>query len=67
VNRTGVDGTGITYCGDSMMIDSRGAILCNMKSQSEGTATTTLSLDELINFRRKFPVIRDEDIFEISL
>ena len=67
VNRTGVDGTGIAYSGESMLIDSRGAILCNMKNQSEGTETTTLSLDELINFRRKFPVIRDEDIFEISL
>ena len=67
VNRTGVDGASIAYSGDSMLIDSRGTVLCNMKDQTEVTATTTLSLDELNRFRRKFPVILDEDIFKIKL
>ena len=66
VNRIGKDGNGLTYSGDSMVVDPRGNILTNTKPHQESIETVSLSLDELNRFREKFPVGKDADDFVIK-
>ncbi len=67
VNRTGIDGAGIDYSGESMLIDPRGATLYNLRGKSDNISTSSISLSDLNSFRAKFPVFRDIDSFEITL
>ncbi|MEA1897419.1 MAG: amidohydrolase [Bacteroidota bacterium] len=66
VNRIGEDGNGISYSGDSMIIDPRGNILSNTQPNTESFETVSLSLKELIDFREKFPVSMDADEFMLT-
>lgn len=63
-NRTGVDGKGIKYCGDSMIINPEGEIVASADS-TEDILTAEISLDELNEFRKKFPVQMDADEFNL--
>jgi len=53
VNRIGEDGNGHTYSGDSAIINFRGEIV------------DQISMDELIQFREKFPALGDADAFKL--
>jgi predicted amidohydrolase len=52
--------------GASMVVDPRGAINGNIALDQEMVVSCTLSLEDLLAFRKKFPVERDEDNFTIS-
>jgi omega-amidase len=60
VNRVGKDGNGISYSGDSAVIDAAGNILIK-KTQLECVKTVTLSLSALEEYRESFPVWMDAD------
>ena len=66
VNRTGTDGNGHPYTGDSAVIDFKGDVLCR-HSDTEIIHQQTLSLDELRAFREKFPANLDADAFTLFL
>jgi predicted amidohydrolase len=66
VNRTGLDGNGILYLGDSKVVDPKGDLLTTMKEYKEGVAICEISLESLRKFRDKFPVYLDADRFEIK-
>ena len=66
VNRIGTDGNGIKYCGDSMIVDPRGAIIASSDPLEESSYTGEISLSELQDFRKKFPVLNDADNFTIN-
>lgn len=65
LNRIGKDGMGITYSGDSQVIDFKGNILKLLRANTKTTETVRLNLQELREFRKKFPVYLDADKFEI--
>jgi predicted amidohydrolase len=65
VNRVGTDGMGIRYAGDSMAYNARGEVIASLPLHEEGIKLVDLSLQELQQFRKKFPVWRDADSFEI--
>ena len=65
VNRVGVDGNGISYSGESMVIDAKGYVTGTFKPSEEAIRTFYISLDELNDFRMKFPVWKDWDEFEV--
>lgn len=65
VNRVGVDGAGLKYSGDSAAINSRGEYLTGLVPGEVGCAMATLSMEDLKNFRSKFPVMLDGDRFQI--
>lgn len=67
VNRVGKDGMGLDYTGDSVVIDYKGNIVAEVAENTEGIASTTLSLSELHQFREKFPAYMDADDFEVKL
>lgn len=65
VNRIGSDGNGIKYIGESQVINPYGKEILEPLNQKEGLFTCSLSLRELNEFRQKFPVGDDADLFEI--
>lgn len=65
LNRVGMDGKGIHYTGDSVVIDPRGAVIGSVDTSQERTATVTLGWNVLADFREKFPVAKDADDFEL--
>ena len=55
-NRIGTDGNGIKYCGDSMIINPRGEIIESADANEECSVSAEISMTELSDFRKKFPV-----------
>jgi len=66
VNRTGTDGNGLEYKGESMVIDYKGNIIHKASDSEEEVITIGLDREALIAFRQKFPVWLDADDFEIK-
>ncbi len=66
VNRVGVDGKGITYRGDSMVISPKGKKLANAGKRKEITRTCTIDKESLAELRQKFPVWKDADAFTLG-
>lgn len=67
VNRVGIDGNGLYYTGNSMMIDARGDIMAECAADVIETRTVILNKTVLEVFREKFPVFLDADDFNIEL
>lgn len=67
VNRIGSDGMDLKYSGDSMVVNPKGHIISNIQPYEDCVSTYSLSLDELQDFRKKFPVGLDADNFRIIL
>lgn len=65
-NRIGTDGAGIRYCGDSRIINPRGEIISLAVNENESSVSAELSINELSEFRKKFPVLNDADDFTIN-
>jgi predicted amidohydrolase len=65
-NRTGTDGEGIKYCGESMIINPRGEPIEFADTDKECIISAELSITELADFRKKFPVFNDADDFTIE-
>ena len=66
-NRIGVDGNGISYSGDSAIIDPKGEIIALADYGQVQCITAEIKLEDLITFRKKFPVLNDADNFSIEL
>jgi len=66
VNRIGTDGNGTLYCGESMLINHLGEVIVSAGSAHEGSVTGEISIDELSDFRTKFPFLKDADEFTIT-
>jgi omega-amidase len=64
VNRIGEDGNAHLYSGDSAIINPKGEDIFNGYDK-EIISTTTLSLQELKEYRAKFPANLDSDKFDI--
>jgi omega-amidase len=60
VNRVGVDGNGLSFSGDSMVVNPLGDSLVHME-RSSGTQTVRLSYEAMASFRRDFPTWMDAD------
>jgi omega-amidase len=66
-NRIGTDGQRIKYCGESAIISPRGEIIASAGTNSEGYVSAEISISELSEFRKKFPVASDADNFTINI
>ena len=64
INRTGDDGNGIHYSGESMVIDPSGEVLYT-KKDTEDIFTITLQKELLDSVREKFPFWKDADDFQL--
>lgn len=66
-NRTGIDGAGIRYQGDSIILNPKGEVLVSADEKPNCSILAELSLMELSEFRKRFPVSHDADSFTINL
>lgn len=65
VNRVGSDGNGLSYAGDSVVLDFLGQPLVELGA-AELVATATLDADALAAHRERFPAWMDADAFELG-
>jgi omega-amidase len=65
VNRTGQDGNGIAYVGESAVCDAQGNSFF-LPANPAYIHTQTLSFSELQNFRERFPANLDADAFTLN-
>jgi len=65
VNRTGTDGKGLQYGGESMVIGPLGEIIGLLGAEEE-ISSHTLERDRLVEVRSKYPFWRDADGFHIQ-
>lgn len=65
INRTGLDGKGFRYRGDSALFSPKGKKLLDASDTEESILTYTLSASEQERFREKFPVWQDADDFVV--
>lgn len=64
-SRTGTDGEGVYHLGGSCVVDPKGQMLHCM-DHHPGIQSSVLEINEVRNFREKFPVWKDADQFEIT-
>jgi omega-amidase len=67
VNRVGMDGKGIHYAGDSVVLDPRGGVVASCTEGREQVVNATLSAAELTSYRERFPAHLDADDFELRM
>lgn len=65
-NRIGKDGNGITFTGDSQIIDPQGKILIGAKPNEDQIISANISIKDVIDFRNSFPAHLDADEFTIK-
>jgi omega-amidase len=63
-SRAGIDGEGVEHLGGSCVVDPKGKLIHCMDHQP-GIQSSLLDLNEVKDFREKFPVWKDADRFEI--
>lgn len=66
VNRVGKDGINLSYSGDSSLFDAKGKLLAKCEDHKTNIQTYNISLNQLNDFRAKFPVHFDADSFQID-
>ncbi|NOU61428.1 amidohydrolase [Marinifilum caeruleilacunae] len=66
VNRIGADGMNLSYSGDSSLFDAKGKLLVKCEDHQSEIQTYSISLNDLNQFRDKFPVFLDADSFQID-
>lgn len=66
VNRIGVDKNRMPHSGGSAIYSPKGECLAGVPDNEEGTATATLDLAALREFRQKFPAWKDADSFQLT-
>lgn len=65
VNRVGKDGNAMDHDGHSVLLDMTGKPLLQMKAKKQSIATITIDKKPLLEFRKKFPALKDADQFRI--
>lgn len=63
LNRIGTDGKNLVYPESSYCFDAEGKVISTLSSE---IVSAELDLNELQNFREKFPFLKDGDDFEIN-
>ncbi len=66
VNRTGVDGTGMDYCGHSQVYDVLGHELLEHPWEQAGVKTVVLDKEHITNTRNKLKFLNDRDRFTLA-
>lgn len=61
VNRVGIDGNGITYSGDSQLIDPWGNVNFQFAKNQEAVKILTLHKETIEHIREAFPAFKDAD------
>jgi len=66
VNRVGVDGNGHAYTGGSLILGPAGQSLAEVAPHTAQTLCCALDMDQLREYRQKFPAWLDADRFQVE-
>ncbi len=66
VNRIGIDGRGISYAGESMVVNGKGQVLNDVRAGSDNIIYADISLSDLQQLRSDFPAFKDADSFQLG-
>jgi omega-amidase len=66
VNRVGIDGREIQYCGNSLIINPIGKIIFRAKNAEEDSAVVELEKERLFHYRERMNCGKDWDDFQIN-
>jgi len=66
VNRVGKDGNGITYSGDSMVVNPKRQVILDTSPGKDAVETVELSYNDLQSVRNSFPAHLDADDFDLK-
>jgi omega-amidase len=66
VNRIGVDGNNLEYCGHSAVYDALGKNISSTKENKEAVFNVSLNKKELKSIRKKLTFLEDRDCFELN-
>lgn len=61
VNRVGIDGNGINYSGDSMLVDPWGTVRHQFSENEERVKILTLEYEQIVDITNRFPAFKDAD------
>ncbi len=67
VNRTGTDGEGTRYMGDTQLVNPKGEVVTGFDLSYPGITITEISPADLEELRKKFPVGDDADEFTLKI
>ncbi|MBP6284903.1 MAG: nitrilase family protein, partial [Paludibacteraceae bacterium] len=62
-NCIGTDGKGISYTGNSQVIDFKGFVVANVAENADTIVSYTVEKESLTRFRTNFPAWKDADSF----
>lgn len=65
VNRIGDDGAGLHYAGDSFVVSPKGEVVASCAPYADECRQVEVGMEELRDFRGRFPVLEDMDTFKI--
>lgn len=65
VNRSGSDGAGLNYLGESASVSPKGK--AEFMGEKESVQSFEISYNELHQFRKSFPLLPERDIFELKI
>ncbi len=66
VNRTGIDSNNLNYIGQSQVIDFKGQEIKNLENRENVICKVSINLQDLQDFRKKYPFLDDRDHFTIN-
>ncbi|MDG0978798.1 MAG: amidohydrolase [Halieaceae bacterium] len=66
VNRIGADANGLTYSGDSLLVDPRGQLVVDMQNRA-GCEQGIANGSDLRAYHEQFPAFMDSDSFDLTL
>lgn len=66
VNRSGVDGNAVEYAGESLIFNAMGAQIAGAQNCEISVESVALDVDNLKEYREKFPAFLDSDYFELK-
>ncbi len=66
VNRIGIDGNDVEYCGDSIVADFEGMLLADLREE-DAVHRVVINREDLVNYRNGFPAWKDADEFDLTI
>ena len=67
VNRVGIDINHVQHNGGSVIINPKGEKILSFRENEENISTCSISKKELEEFRKKFPVLKDRDKYQLMI
>ena len=66
VNRIGLDGNNVEYCGDSLVVDYEGGLVADLQD-CDVVQNVVISRSDMLAYQDGFPAWKDADEFDLTI